>query len=156
MTVYDITTQDQLQQLLGQYRVVVVDVYGDFCGPCKAMAPRYEELSKRYASGQIIFTKNNAEHMIFSDVTGLPTILFFLEGQLFHRVLGANVKEIEETIMKAIGSTGSTQSKQPIPPQQPTHTQRSARPDGQPMENLVNMGITHKKSQSQYKKYSDI
>jgi thioredoxin 1 len=156
MTVYDIASQDQLQQLFKQYRVVVVDVWGAHCGPCHALAPKYEQLSQKYASASIVFTKNNVEQMIFSDVTGLPTIMFFVNGQLFNKVLGANIKEIEESVVKALQASGSA----PQAPGNNTQTAQAAqqRPERgvletvrKPSENIVN-----KKSQSSYKTYGDM
>lgn len=136
MPVYDIETREQFESLLKQYRVIIVDVWSKSCGPCVALAPRYTELATKYGSDQVVFTKNNADHMIFADVTGLPTILFFVQGALFHKVLGANVKEIEATIIKAIGGNVAVVSQEQNPPE--------------------NVKVVNKKSQSQYKTYADI
>lgn len=63
---------------------VVVDFWGPQCAPCLALMPQYEEMSKQY-DGKVKFTKvdcstNKRVAMSFR-VMGLPTFLFFKDGQ---------------------------------------------------------------------------
>ena len=70
---------------------VVVDVYADWCPPCRALAPLLERYARVY-DGEVRFLKVNADEE--PDVTqvyrveGLPTLLFFHEGRLVDRVVG--------------------------------------------------------------------
>ncbi len=41
-------------------RLVVVDFYADWCGPCKAVAPRFEALKAKYPT--VDFIKINVDH----------------------------------------------------------------------------------------------
>lgn len=70
---------------------VVVDVYADWCGPCRAIAPLLERLAEHY-DGRIRFVKVNIDEdpevaQAFQ-VEGVPTLLFFRDGQLTDRVVG--------------------------------------------------------------------
>lgn len=66
-------------------RPCVVDFYADWCGPCKMIAPRLEELSREFA-GKVDFYKVNTDEQrelsgVFQ-IRGIPAILFCpAEGQ---------------------------------------------------------------------------
>jgi thioredoxin 1 len=70
---------------------VVVDVFADWCGPCRALAPVLEQLAGRY-QGRVKFVKVNLDEepdvaRVFR-VESVPTLLFFQNGELRDRVAG--------------------------------------------------------------------
>ncbi|MDR0852877.1 MAG: thioredoxin [Clostridiales Family XIII bacterium] len=75
---------------------VVVDFYADWCGPCKAMAPIFEELSGDY-EGKITFAKINVDEnknvAIANKVMSIPTLLIFKDGEQIDRSTGSLSKD---------------------------------------------------------------
>ena len=71
--------------------VVVVDFYADWCGPCKMMAPVFEEAQAAY-EGRAVLAKLNVDESreiaIENKIMGVPTLLFFKDGQIADRVSG--------------------------------------------------------------------
>jgi thioredoxin 1 len=71
--------------------VVVVDFYADWCGPCKMMGPIFEETQKEYED-RAVFAKinvdENKEAAIKYKIMGIPTLIFFKDGQIAERVSG--------------------------------------------------------------------
>ena len=71
--------------------VVVVDFYADWCGPCKMMAPVFEEAQAEY-EGRVVFTKvnvdENKEIAVENKIMGIPTLIFFKDGNIADRVTG--------------------------------------------------------------------
>ncbi|MDR1068358.1 MAG: thioredoxin [Clostridiales Family XIII bacterium] len=71
--------------------VVVVDFYADWCGPCKMMAPAFEEAAQEYA-GRATFAKLNIDTAkqiaVANKVMSIPTLLFFKDGEQKDRVTG--------------------------------------------------------------------
>ena len=69
----------------------VVDFYADWCGPCQAMGPIFEQCSVEY--GDISFCKVNVdEHKklaIQNRVLGIPCFMFFKNGKMLKRIDGA-------------------------------------------------------------------
>ena len=70
---------------------VIVDFWAEWCGPCKMMAPVFEEVSKEY-SGKLNFAKLNTEQFgeiaAESGVTGIPCLIIFHKGEEADRIVG--------------------------------------------------------------------
>ncbi len=76
---------------------VMVDFWAEWCGPCRIVSPIVEELANEYA-GKIIVGKvdvdyNNATAMRFN-IRNIPTILFFKNGQIVDKQVGAVPKNV--------------------------------------------------------------
>ncbi len=71
---------------------VVVDLWAPWCGPCRMVAPILEKLASEYA-GRLRIAKLNVDENPMTaqmyQVTGIPTLLFFKNGQMVNRVVGA-------------------------------------------------------------------
>lgn len=88
-------------------RPAIVDFYADWCGPCKMLAPIFEDLSKEY-EGKIDFYKLNTEKeqeiAAMFGVRSIPTIMFMEEGKEPQIAQGAYPKpQLEEIIEQVFG-----------------------------------------------------
>lgn len=90
-----LTTQNYQNTLSGN-RFVVVDVYTDWCGPCKALTPIFQSLSDEMG-GQYSFVKLNgdSEPQLQKNlhITGYPTIIFMKDGSEAGRHVGGASKD---------------------------------------------------------------
>mmetsp|Transcript_2622 Transcript_2622/g.7696 ORF Transcript_2622/g.7696 Transcript_2622/m.7696 type:complete len:475 (+) Transcript_2622:267-1691(+) len=80
--VFDITT-DQIQEIIMESPVpVLLDIYADWCGPCKALAPALEQMAVK-AGGMFRLVKLNSDNERSAsqalEVKALPTGEFVLE-----------------------------------------------------------------------------
>ena len=70
---------------------IVIDFYADWCGPCKMMAPTFDEAAAAF-EGKIRFAKINIDEQrklaVANKVMSIPTLLFFKDGELKDRVTG--------------------------------------------------------------------
>lgn len=80
------------QVVLKSDKPVVVDFWAEWCGPCRAIGPIIEELSKEYEGKAIIVKMNTDENPITPTnygIRSIPTLLFFKNGQVVDKLIGA-------------------------------------------------------------------
>jgi thioredoxin 1 len=85
---------------------LVIDFWATWCGPCRMIAPIVDEMAEKYAD-QVIIGKCNVDES--SDlpmkygIRNIPTLLFFKNGELVDKSVGALSKpELEEKIKALI------------------------------------------------------
>jgi len=92
----NVNAQNFEQEVVKSPLPVVVDMYATWCGPCKMMAPVFEQLSKEVAS-QFKLVKINIDEerdlAIKYNVSSIPTFLFIKDGQLVAKETGNMSKE---------------------------------------------------------------
>ena len=76
---------------------VMVDIWAEWCGPCRAIAPVLEELSDDY-DGKAHIVKVNVDEngKLATDyqIHGIPCLVIFKDGKEVERVVGAGSKEV--------------------------------------------------------------
>lgn len=73
----------------------VLDLWATWCGPCRMVGPIIEELSNEY-EGKVVVGKcdveDNDDIAMEFGVRNIPTVLFFKNGQLVDKFVGAAAK----------------------------------------------------------------
>ncbi|GIV42752.1 MAG: thioredoxin [Vicingaceae bacterium] len=85
------------ENVLKSDKPVVVDFWAVWCGPCRIVAPIIDELAKEY-EGKAVVGKvdvdNNPEVSLKFGIRNIPTILFFKNGQVVDKQVGAVPKKV--------------------------------------------------------------
>lgn len=86
-------------EVLDSDKLTVIDFWAEWCGPCRAIGPVIEELSKDYA-GRVNVGKVNVDHnpqlSIDYGITSIPAILFIKGGQVVDKQVGAAPRAVLE------------------------------------------------------------
>ncbi|QJB32340.1 thioredoxin [Chitinophaga oryzae] len=91
-------------EVLNSDKLTVVDFWAEWCGPCRAIGPVIEELSKDYAGKVNIGKVNvdvNPQISIDYGITSIPAILFIKGGQVVDKQVGAVPKAVLEKKIQA-------------------------------------------------------
>jgi thioredoxin 1 len=106
MSAYQTSDQTFQDDVISQGGVVLVDFWAEWCGPCRAVAPVLDELSKAF-EGQVKIVKlnidENPETPMKYGVRSIPTLMMFKNGQLVQSQVGALPRSmLEDWIKKAL------------------------------------------------------
>lgn len=84
------------REVLDASTPVLVDFAADWCPPCRALEPTIAELSDQYA-GEVkvgrVDVDVNPELSARFEVSSIPTILLFKDGEITHRFVGLTARE---------------------------------------------------------------
>ncbi len=98
-------TQENFESYKNGSLPFVVDLWATWCGPCRALAPTIAELAEDY-DGKIVVGKADVEEnediAMEYGVRNVPTILFFKNGELVDKFVGAASKSVLDEKFKAL------------------------------------------------------
>ncbi len=80
------------QEVLKSSTLVLVDFWAVWCGPCRMVAPIVDEISKEYAGKLKVLKLNTDENPDVAGrykIMGIPTLMFFKNGERVDQVVGA-------------------------------------------------------------------
>ena len=89
-------TDANFDELANSGKLVVLDFWAEWCGPCRMVSPIIDELATEY-EGKAIIGKmdvdNNDEVVGRFGVRNIPTVLFIKNGEVVDKVVGATKKD---------------------------------------------------------------
>ena len=93
-------SDNDFNDIIANNKLVVVDFFAMWCGPCRALSPYIDELAINHH--HILFAKVNIEEtpVIANelDIKSLPCVIIFENGKEIHRVVGFNKPKLQAII----------------------------------------------------------
>lgn len=94
--VIEVTSSNFNQEVKENSKLVVLDTYATWCGPCQEMKPIFETVSQQF-EGKVVFAKMDidrapkiAEKL---NVEIIPTFYIFYKGNVIEKIVGSQSKE---------------------------------------------------------------
>ncbi len=96
------------KEAIASGKVVVIDFWATWCGPCIKLGPVVEELAEKYADRGVVVGKLNidedSEIVAENRVRNIPTVLFFKDGEVKDRSVGlVKLSDLEAHLLPLLG-----------------------------------------------------
>ena len=139
-SVLEVVNDEQKRQILNSNKVVLVDIFADWCGPCKQIAPSFSIIARTYARpGLCAVVKERYENLgeqYKAGIRGIPLFLFFRFGEQVDSVVGGDldlVKQKLESILQSIPAGDlqkDSMAPSNVPPQYKNTIRNRMQPEG--------------------------
>ncbi|HOJ10242.1 MAG TPA: thioredoxin [Clostridiales bacterium] len=100
--VLELTGSNFDTEVIDSGKLVLVDFWAEWCGPCRAVAPVIEKLADDY-DGKVVIGKlnvdNESELAAKFRIMSIPTIALFKDGKMVERIVGAKPAQEFKTII---------------------------------------------------------
>ena len=96
------------KEAIASGKVVVIDFWATWCGPCIKLGPVVEELAEKYADRGVVVGKLNidedSEIVAENRVRNIPTVLFFKDVEVKARSVGlVKLSDLESHLLPLLG-----------------------------------------------------
>lgn len=109
-------TKDNFDDLVAKNEVIVLDFWAEWCGPCKAFSPTYEEVSNQYSD--VIFGKvdTQTESELAADfrIRSIPTVMIIRQGVVVFSQAGTMPASALKTLIDQASSLDMDEVKKKI------------------------------------------
>jgi len=100
-----VTNKDSFStDVLSENKLVLVDFWAEWCGPCKQIAPRLEEIADKYSEKLSICkvdVDQNRDLAVEYNVRSIPSLMVFKDGAQVDGLVGAvSIEELEDLVTR--------------------------------------------------------
>jgi thioredoxin 1 len=97
-------SDETFDETINRNRLVIVDFWAEWCGPCMVLSPVIDQLAKEYA-GKVLFAKLNVDEnpavTARFGVMSIPTLLIFKDSNLVDKIVGVAPKSRIESVLNS-------------------------------------------------------
>ena len=103
MEVIKLNDKNFNKEVIEADKLVLVDFYADWCGPCKMMSPIIDKIAEENNDTVKVCKLNVDEAQDIAmeyDVMSIPTLIMFKNGNIVDTMVGLQAKEVIEEKLK--------------------------------------------------------
>ena len=96
--------KESFEQAVNSGKLVMVDFWASWCGPCRRISPVIEDIAKKYEGKAIIGKVNVDEEQelaIRNGVMSIPTVIFYKDGKEIARKVGVMPDKVFTEVLDA-------------------------------------------------------
>lgn len=95
---------EKLSQLQKDGNKILVDFWAKWCGPCKSLIPRLENIEKDYQNVKFvkIDVDENSDFAMSMDIRSIPTVMVFNGNELIDRSSGLQQENHYKSILDSL------------------------------------------------------
>lgn len=89
-------------------KLLVFDMYADWCVPCRVLAPTYDTLAKTHAANAVFYRVDVQRHQDIAEafrVQSIPLVVFIKDKEVIHSISGLNPRDNYEKVIVNCGSS---------------------------------------------------
>ncbi|KAJ3055174.1 hypothetical protein HK097_011328 [Rhizophlyctis rosea] len=107
MPTVHVSSHSEFTKAINGTKLVVVDFHATWCGPCKAVAPRFEKLSNEVTNSTFLKVDVDQHQSIAQQcsVTAMPTFQLYRAGKKLGEVVGADINAVERLVRQHAGAS---------------------------------------------------
>ncbi|PSS16628.1 hypothetical protein M430DRAFT_28390 [Amorphotheca resinae ATCC 22711] len=107
MGVHNIANKAEFESAIKDNKIVVLDAFATWCGPCKVIAPQVVTFSEKFTGAHFVKLDVDEVPDVAQDlgIRAMPTFIIFKDAEKVNEIVGANPKALEAAIESAVSST---------------------------------------------------
>ena len=90
-------TKENILKTVKEHKIVLIDFWASWCGPCKMLTPILEEIQKDFKNEDVIIGKVNVEEQqelaMSFDIKSIPTLIMFKNNEIVDGFIGVVPKQ---------------------------------------------------------------
>ena len=95
MSVYEINTLEEFQEVLNMPNLIVLKVYANWCSPCQSYKPEFEQFVQNFNEGEVVFIEADVAKN-FVKVESLPSTVFIKDRQIVDKIVGIDMNLLRQ------------------------------------------------------------
>ncbi len=110
--VQDLNSLPEVREAFTKHKIVVLKYYAQWCGPCRVLGPKFEELVRNTSNPNVAFYAIDVDEA--SDVAeeypaqSMPTCIYFVNGTKTAEVIGSKIEEVSRVLDEVIAAHGGS------------------------------------------------
>lgn len=95
VNVKDITADDFEEEVLKSDKIVLVDFFATWCGPCQKMSKVLEQISADRPDLKVVRLDVDDNELLARQffIRSIPTVIYFKDGKEFNRIVGFTTRD---------------------------------------------------------------